>query len=431
MNISALYQVFLNCGTVTTDSRNCPENSLFFALKGDSFNGNLFAEHALEKGCAYAVVDEASAIKEPSERYILVDNCLETLQLLARHHRRELGTKVIGITGTNGKTTTKELIAQVLSKDYHVLYTEGNLNNHIGVPLTLLRLTIEHELAVIEMGANHPGEIKQLAQIADPDFGIITNVGKAHLEGFGSFEGVIKTKGELYDYLRNKPNSIVFLHHENEYLTNMAHGLHLVQYGTAESLFVTGQMSGNSPYLTFNWHHTTDHCNSVSTHLIGEYNFTNALAAVAIGRYFEIDDEAINDALNHYIPKNNRSQLVKTERNTLIVDAYNANPTSMMAALENFKKMDVEHKMIVLGDMRELGADSEEEHKKIIDYLDVAAFEKVVLIGEQFQHLSNSYTTYSNVQHFISDIEARPISGFTILIKGSNSIKLNSVIAYL
>ena len=212
MELSALYQLFLNCGVVTTDSRNCVPNSLFIALKGDSFNGNLFAKQALEKGCAYAVVDEASAVADDSGRYLLVNNCLDTLQALAHYHRKELGTKVIGITGTNGKTTTKELIAAVLSKSYRVHYTQGNLNNHIGVPLTLLRMTIEHDIAVIEMGANHLGEIKMLAEIADPDCGIITNVGKAHLEGFGSFEGVVKTKGELYDYLRAKPNSIVFLH---------------------------------------------------------------------------------------------------------------------------------------------------------------------------------------------------------------------------
>ena len=431
MKLSALYQLFLSCSVVTTDSRNCPANSMFIALKGDSFNGNLFAAQALEKGCAYAVVDEATAVAEPSDRYILVDDCLSTLQALANYHRRELGTRVIGITGTNGKTTTKELIAAVLSQSYHVLYTQGNLNNHIGVPLTLLRMTIEHDIAVIEMGANHPGEIKQLAEIAEPDCGIITNVGKAHLEGFGSFEGVVQTKGELYEYLRHKPNSIAFIHHENQYLQEIAHGLTLVEYGEAPYLFITGQVTDNSPYLAFNWQHGADGSNEVQTHLIGAYNFTNALAAVAIGRYFEVDDDSINQALSGYEPQNNRSQLQKTADNTLIIDAYNANPTSMMAALQNFQQMKAEHKMLILGDMRELGADSLAEHQRIVDFLKEAAFEKVILIGSQFESVQSDFITYPDVQGLIDEFSIRKPQGYTILIKGSNGIKLNSIVSYL
>ena len=431
MKLSALYQLFLSCSVVTTDSRNCPANSMFIALKGDSFNGNLFAAQALEKGCAYAVVDEATAVAEPSDRYILVDDCLSTLQALANYHRRELGTRVIGITGTNGKTTTKELIAAVLSQSYHVLYTQGNLNNHIGVPLTLLRMTIEHDIAVIEMGANHPGEIKQLAEIAEPDCGIITNVGKAHLEGFGSFEGVVQTKGELYEYLRHKPNSIAFIHHENQYLQEIAHGLTLVEYGEAPYLFITGQVTDNSPYLAFNWQHGADAGNEVQTHLIGAYNFTNALAAVAIGRYFEVDDDSINQALSGYEPQNNRSQLQKTADNTLIIDAYNANPTSMMAALQNFQQMKAEHKMLILGDMRELGADSLAEHQRIVDFLKEAAFEKVILIGSQFESVQSDFITYPDVQGLIDEFSIRKPQGYTILIKGSNGIKLNSIVSYL
>ena len=431
MKLSALYQLFLSCSVVTTDSRNCPANSMFIALKGDSFNGNLFATQALEKGCAYAVVDEATAVADDSGRYILVDDCLATLQALANYHRRELGTRVIGITGTNGKTTTKELIAAVLSQSYHVLYTQGNLNNHIGVPLTLLRMTIEHDIAVIEMGANHPGEIKQLAEIAEPDCGIITNVGKAHLEGFGSFEGVVKTKGELYEYLRQKSNSIAFIHHENQYLQEIAHDLTLVEYGEAPHLFITGQVTDNSPYLAFNWQHGADRVNEVNTHLIGAYNFTNALAAVAIGRYFEVDDESINKALSGYEPQNNRSQLQKTAHNTLIIDAYNANPTSMMAALQNFQQMKAEHKMLILGDMRELGADSLAEHQRIVDFLKEATFERVILIGNQFESVVSDFTTYPDVQAFITDLSNQKPKDYTILIKGSNGIKLNSVVEYL
>ena len=365
MKLSALYQIFLDCQLVTTDSRNCPEGSLFIALKGESFNGNAFAGKALETGCAYAVIDESEYAIEGDQRYILVDDCLQTLQQLANYHRRQLGTRVIGITGTNGKTTTKELISAVLSQSHNILYTLGNLNNHIGVPSTLLRLKAEHDLAVIEMGANHPGEIKFLSEIVEPDCGIITNVGKAHLEGFGSFEGVIKTKGELYNFLRKKEGSTVFIHHDNAYLMNIAEGLNLIPYGTEDDLYVNGRITGNSPYLTFEWKAGKDGKSyQVQTQLIGEYNFPNALAAITIGRFFGVEDAKINEALAGYTPQNNRSQLKKTDDNTLIIDAYNANPTSMMAALQNFRNMEVPHKMLILGDMRELGAESAAEHQK-------------------------------------------------------------------
>lgn len=252
MDITALYKIFLECTSVTTDSRNCPEGSLFIALKGDNFNGNAFAAKALESGSAYVIIDEAEYALAGDSHYILVNNCLHTLQELANYHRRQIGTRIIGITGTNGKTTTKELMAAVLSKKYNVLYTQGNLNNHIGVPLTLLRLRAEHDLGIIEMGASHPGDIKELVDITEPEYGIITNVGKAHLEGFGSFEGVIKTKGELYDYLRERKNSTIFIHHDNLYLRNMARGLNLISYGSADELYVNGHVTGNSPYLILN-----------------------------------------------------------------------------------------------------------------------------------------------------------------------------------
>ena len=401
MKLSALYQIFLDCQLVTTDSRNCPEGSLFIALKGESFNGNAFAGKALETGCAYAVIDESEYAIEGDQRYILVDDCLQTLQQLANYHRRQLGTRVIGITGTNGKTTTKELISAVLSQSHNILYTLGNLNNHIGVPSTLLRLKAEHDLAVIEMGANHPGEIKFLSEIVEPDCGIITNVGKAHLEGFGSFEGVIKTKGELYDFLRKKEGSTVFIHHDNAYLMNIAGGLNLIPYGTEDDLYVNGRITGNSPYLTFEWKAGKDgETYQVQTQLIGEYNFPNALAAITIGRFFGVEDAKINEALAGYTPQNNRSQLKKTDDNTLIIDAYNANPTSMMAALQNFRNMEVPHKMLILGDMRELGAESAAEHQKIADYLKECAFEKVWLVGDQFEQQSTPskpIPTYRNL----------------------------------
>ena len=429
MNLSALYQIFLDCQLVTTDSRNCPEGSLFIALKGESFNGNAFAGKALETGCAYAIIDEPEYAVEGDQRYILVDDCLQTLQQLANYHRRQLGTRVIGITGTNGKTTTKELISAVLSQSHNILYTLGNLNNHIGVPSTLLRLKAEHDLAVIEMGANHPGEIKFLSEIAEPDCGIITNVGKAHLEGFGSFEGVIKTKGELYDFLRKKEGSTVFIHHDNAYLMNIAEGLNLIPYGTEDDLYVNGRITDNSPYLTFEWKAGKDgETYQVQTQLIGEYNFPNALAAITIGLFFGVEAAKINEALAGYTPQNNRSQLKKTNDNTLIIDAYNANPTSMMAALQNFRNMEVPHKMLLLGDMRELGAESAAEHQKIADYIKECDFEEVWLVGEQFAAAEHSFKTYPNVQEVIKELETNKPKGYTILIKGSNGIKLSSTV---
>lgn len=432
MEISALYQLYLKCNIVTTDSRNCPEGSLFIALKGDSFNGNAFAAQALNDGCAYAVIDEAKYAVKDDTRYILVDNCLKTLQQLANYHRRQLRTRIIGITGTNGKTTTKELIAAVLSQSYNVLYTLGNLNNHIGVPMTLLRLKAEHDLAVIEMGANHPGEIKFLADMAEPDYGIITNVGKAHLEGFGSFEGVINTKGELYDYLRKKEDSIIFIHQDNPYLMNIASGLHQIPYGSNDTVYVNGHVTGNSPYLTFEWKTGEESERyTVQTQLIGEYNFANALAAVTIGHYFDVDAHKINEALSNYTPQNNRSQLKKTADNTLIIDAYNANPTSMMAALENFERMNVEHKMLILGDMRELGEESNAEHQKIVDFIRMCGFKEVILVGEQFASTRHSYPTFANALEVIKVLQNQKPTNCTILIKGSNGIKLSTIVDYL
>lgn len=432
MELSALYQIFRECTAVTTDSRNCPVDSLFIALKGESFNGNAFAVKALEAGCRYVVVDEPQYVPEGDKRFILVDDCLRTLQQLANYHRRQLGTRVIGITGTNGKTTTKELISAVLSQSYKVLYTQGNLNNHIGVPLTLLRLCPEHDLAVIEMGANHPGEIDFLVHIAEPDYGLITNVGKAHLEGFGSFEGVVRTKGELYDYLRGKENATVFIHQDNSYLMNISEGLNLIPYGSDSSLYVNGRVTGNSPYLSFEWKAGKGgDRHEVQTQLIGEYNFPNVLAAVTIGCFFGVEPQKIDKALSDYTPQNNRSQLKKTESNTLIIDAYNANPTSMMAALTNFQNMDAAHKMVILGDMRELGAESVAEHQKIVDYIKECHFEKVVLVGEQFAASLHGYQSYPDVQELIRHLQTDKPQNCMILIKGSNGIRLSTVVEYL
>ena len=422
MEISTLYNYFKECGKVTTDTRNCPEGSMFIALKGETFNGNVFAKQALEKGCRYAVVDEKEYAD--SENIFFVDNCLKTLQNLAREHRRQMGTRIIGITGTNGKTTTKELIATVLQKKYNVLYTQGNLNNHIGVPLTLLNLTKEHELAVVEMGANHPGEIRTLVNIAEPDCGLITNVGKAHLEGFGSFEGVVKTKSELYDYLRAKKDAFIFLDKDNEVLCQSSSGLENIGYGMEnDAFYVSGKLHACAPFLAFEWKHEGK-LHDVQTHLIGAYNVKNALAAIAIGCRFGVPAEAICEALNSYIPSNNRSQLTETEDNHLIVDAYNANPTSMMAALENFRLMEVPHKVAVLGDMKELGEGSTEEHRQIVAFLKKCDFEKVILVGAEFGKVNEDYEHFPQVDALKQMLAQDKPKGKFILIKGSNSMKL-------
>lgn len=420
METADLYTYFSECNGVTTDSRNCPEGSMFIALKGENFNGNTFATQALKQGCRYAVVDEP---EYAGERILLVDDCLKALQQLARYHRCRLGIPVIGITGTNGKTTTKELIATVLNRKYHTLYTQGNLNNHIGVPLTLLRLTEEHEMAVVEMGASHPGDIRELVHIAEPDYGIITNVGRAHLLGFGSFEGVIRTKGELYDYLREKGKATVFIQHENPYLNQIAGGVTCVAYGQTPGLYVSGELTGCSPFLSFRWT-AEGQFYEVDTHLIGSYNLDNMLAAVAIGRYFGVPETEICDALASYQPRNNRSQLVETACNKLIVDAYNANPTSMMAALDNFRRVDVPRKMVILGDMKELGAVSREEHRKVVDYLEACGFDRVLLVGPEFAAVHAAFQSFDNVDEVLSVLAEQKPEGYYILVKGSNSMKL-------
>ena len=451
MNIKELYNIFLQHPIITTDSRDVPQDSIFFALKGENFNGNAYAEAALEKGAAFAVIDEQEDTEAGDERLIVVEDVLNTLQQLAQLHRTSIGTTIIGITGTNGKTTTKELIAAVLKKKYNVLYTQGNLNNHIGVPKTLLQLNKEHQIAVIEMGANHPGEIKALTEIVQPDYGIITNVGKAHLLGFGSFEGVIRTKGELYDFLREDCGT-VFINNDNPHLQTISTGLRLIKYGQEanDELLTQGELLECNPFLKFQWSNgqrttdngqqktdnrqqTTDNRLTVQTQLIGSYNLDNALAAACIGTFFAVPDEDINAALEEYVPTNNRSQLTVTEKNRLIVDAYNANPTSMKAALDNFRLMKVNQKMCILGDMKELGEASAEEHQKIVELLQTCGFECVWLVGEEFGRTTHpdEYKTFKNVNEVKEAIIAHQPQEHTILIKGSNSTKLIQVVELL
>jgi UDP-N-acetylmuramoyl-tripeptide--D-alanyl-D-alanine ligase len=432
-----LYSIFLNHPVICTDSRVCPQGSLFFALKGDNFNANAFALSALQKGCAFAVVDEAEFAID--ERFILVDNVLDTLQKLANYHRKQLGTSIVGITGTNGKTTTKELIAAVLKEKFNILYTQGNFNNHIGVPLTLLKLKPEHDLAVIEMGANHRGEIKLLAEIACPDYGIITNVGKAHLEGFGSFEGVMKTKAELYEFIATSAQKI-FINNDNENLLNMAAGAGLlgadkrVGYSLNENdntANIIGKITDCSPFLSMTCAVKDSTAFEISTQLIGSYNAENVLAAVTIGNFFNLTDEQIKRGLENYVPQNNRSQLTVTEHNKLVVDAYNANPTSMRAAILNFAQMNVNAKTLILGDMLELGEQSTEEHQNIVELLQQNGLKNVLLVGPEFKNTHNNFTCFDAVSDLQAFIETNPIYDNYILIKGSRGIKLEKILLSL
>ena len=423
MNTEALYALYKEHPLVTTDSRKCPEGSIFFALKGETFDGNNYALQALEKGCAFAVVDNPDVAKQ-DERLILVPDVLKALQELAAYHRKAWGKTVLQITGTNGKTTTKELISAVLSEGKNVLYTEGNLNNHIGVPLTLLRIKPEHDIAVIETGANHPGEIADLCRIVEADFGLITNVGRAHLEGFGSFEGVKQTKGELYDDLRARSKKI-FLNAFDEDLLQMAQSREFVLWEDALP-YVEGRVSEATPFVEMQWRAEDDApWHTVKTNLIGAYNIANLRAAVTIGLHFGITPEQINHALEAYKPTNSRSELREVGSNRLIIDAYNANPSSMKAALTNFSFFGDKHKMVILGDMRELGAESLEEHRRIVGQLQGMELERIWLVGSEFEKVAEEgMCVFKDVEEVKAALKAEPISDSTILIKGSNGTKL-------
>lgn len=428
-----LYDIFQQHPFVCTDSRSCEKGALFFALKGENFDANAFAKNALENGCSYAIIDDAAYATD--SRYILVEDVLITLQELARFHRRILGTKLLAITGTNGKTTTKELIAAALNEKYNVLYTQGNLNNHIGVPLTLLKMKPEHDIAIIEMGANHPGEIKTLAEIACPDFGIITNVGKAHLEGFGSFEGVKKTKAELYKYLL-KNGKDIFINQDNEHLkemilsAGMVHLIQLHEYSLNNvDCPVFGQIVSCSPFLNMKCKVENSADFDVNTKLIGTYNAENILAAVAIANYFDVESKKIKAGLEKYIPQNNRSQLTVTKRNKLVIDAYNANPTSMKAAIINFGQMEVEHKVLIIGDMYELGQKSNEEHQNIIQLIEQYQFDKVILVGTRFMETDHHFISYPSAQKLLENSGfLDEINNSYVLIKGSRGVKLEQIV---
>lgn len=426
--MNSLYEVFKKHPLVCTDTRSVIPGCIFFALKGPSFNGNAFAEKALETGAVCAVIDEPQYKKD--ERFILVDDVLVALQQLANHHRKQLTIPVLAITGSNGKTTTKELIRNVLSKKFNTLATKGNLNNHIGVPLTILSITSETEFAVIEMGANHLKEIESYCKIAEPDYGLITNVGKAHLEGFGGFEGVKKGKGELYEWIKKKGKG-VFLNNDNALLVSMAGTFKIpqvIRYGTGDSFYCSGNLLGERPFLTIQWK-SEGRLGQINSQLTGAYNFENILSAICVGNYFGVSAAEIKDAIESYSPDNSRSQLVKKGSNTIILDAYNANPTSMEAALTNFGKLEIKNRVVFLGDMAELGEESDAEHKRITGMLRKAHYDKVILVGKNFGKFKEELDCvyFDDSEKAASWVKEHPLINSTILIKGSRSTKMERV----
>lgn len=430
--IDRLYQIFQSHPEVTSDTRSLIPNGLFFALKGGNFDGNQFAAQALEGGCAYAVVDNPDVVRD--DRYILVDDVLTAMQQLAAHHRRALGLPILQVTGTNGKTTTKELLAAVLGRKFRLLYTQGNLNNHIGVPKTLLRLRPEHQMAIIETGANHPGEIADLCRIVQADCGVITNVGMAHLEGFGSFEGVVRTKSELYDDLRQR-GGYIFLHGEDDILRRQAVGLPAVTYGlTGQQNAVEGEVVACDPCLRFRWRKAGGDWNCVPTQLIGSYNIYNALCAISAGVHFGVPEDDICAAIAEYCPTNNRSELLRTAHNTLIVDAYNANLTSMTAALSNFNVMEHTDKLAILGEMRELGDYSAKAHLEVLRHLLSIDCKEAWLVGKGYEtalaqltpaeRASCCFQPFADVEAVKAYLQKHPQHDRLILVKGSNGTRL-------
>lgn len=431
MEITDLYSYFLKCSAVCTDTRKLSDNCLFIALKGPNFNGNRFAGHALTEGAAYAIVDEWEAASDglsqaEKGRLLLVEDGLTALQDLGRHHRRALGTPIVALTGSNGKTTTKELIAAVLSQGKNTLATEGNLNNHIGVPLTLLRMREETEIAVVEMGANHQKEIAFLCSLAEPDYGYITNFGKAHLEGFGGVEGVIKGKSEMYDHLLARKKT-VFLNADDSIQREKLEGyVHKVGFSRLNSQYFPIELKEEHPHLVLEAEGL-----ELPTNLSGVYNFTNCAVAVLIGKYFGIAPEDIKTALHAYIPQNMRTQWVEKGEHRILLDAYNANPTSMMAALGLFDQLEVENKWVVLGDMFELGEAAEDEHQAIADHLKQMSLKGAYLVGEHFNKTKTEVPRFASYDLLADHLKENPINSATILIKGSRGMALERMLDLL
>ena len=422
--LEKIYQIYSQKYIITTDSRKVEPGCVFVALKGEHFDGNDFAYQVASDNIAACVIADRKDLPQ-HERLFIVEDTLTTLQELAKLHREKCNTTIIGITGTNGKTTTKELIAAVLSQKYNIIYTQGNFNNHLGVPLTLLQIKPDTEIAVVEMGANHPKEIEFLCSLTQPNFGIITNIGKAHIEGFGSFEGVISTKNELYDYLR-KTNGIVFLNNDNKLLKDLAYNLKSVNYGKDVNDDCCASILSANPYLSIVWHNK-----EINTKLVGDYNFENVMAAITVGCHFNIEQELIIKALENYFPTNNRSQFIKTDKNEIVMDAYNANPVSMFNSVKNFKNISNDNHLLILGDMKELGNESLKEHQEIINLINQLGFSNVILIGSEFNKVNRDFISFLNVDELICYISKNEISECKILIKGSHSIHLERIINLL
>lgn len=435
MTIENLHHLFIECEQkICTDTRKIEKNSIFFCLKGPNFNANELAEKAIEEGCRYAIVDEAKYANNKTIFY--VNHVLDTLQDLATFHRKSLTIPIIGITGSNGKTTNKELIHAVLSKKYKTLATKGNLNNHIGVPITILSITREHEMAIIEMGANHQGEIDFLCRICRPDYGLITNIGKAHLEGFGGEEGVKKGKGELYKYIESSKGKL-FVNADDPILMELAGVNEKITYGTNIHSNIIGESEQNSEFVEFKWAENKEDLKKhgmIKTHMFGHYNFINLLCAACIGNYFSVERKDIESALSYYIPEMNRSQVLKTSKNTLILDAYNANPSSMKAAIENFSlEKNIPQKLLILGDMFELGQYSEKEHEIIFNLVKEKQI-KALFVGEHFHKLKKEvadFQFFTNTTELLEYLKEKKLRGYTILIKGSRGVKLESSIELL
>ena len=434
MDIKSLYNIFVQHPAICTDTRRISNNAIYFSLKGDNFDGNAFAAEALEKGCAYAVIDDPD--RKTGDKYILVNDALDTLQNLALYHRKQLNLPVLGITGTNGKTTTKELIYRILSKKYYTVATSGNLNNHIGVPLTILSLTKKTEVAVVEMGANHKGEIALLCEIAQPDLGLITNIGKAHLEGFDGIEGVVRAKNELYDYIIST-DGLLFVNDECELLTLLSMKGNRMFYGNSLDSEVSGSIQSNDPFLNleviFKKNKKQKSSVEIQTKLFGKYNFENILAAIAVGAHFQVPYEDIKDAIEAYEPQNNRSQILKTEHNTLVLDAYNANPASMEQAIISFAEIQNDNKLLILGDMYELGDQSENEHRNIFKLLKKYNLQNIILVGPAFSSIvqESNYLCFLQVEDVINWIKENPVNSFIILIKGSRLNRMEALFPVL
>jgi UDP-N-acetylmuramoyl-tripeptide--D-alanyl-D-alanine ligase len=424
MTIEQLYDIYLAHPNIVTDTRKLQKGDLFFALKGPSFNGNAFAQQALDAGAAYAIIDEAAYAT--SDKTILFDDVLSTLQQLAKHHRQQFNIPFIAITGSNGKTTTKELVHVVLRSILRTSTTEGNLNNHIGIPLTILKIKKDAEIAVIEMGANHQKEIEGYCQYALPTYGIINNCGKAHLEGFGGVEGVRKGKGELYDFIR-ATNGHIFRFNDYAYLVGMSKGIeNVLSYGTHDA-DICGHILSNEPFLTVGISKGADIA-EIKTQLVGEYNLPNVLVAVAVGKHFGVTDEKIKAALEAYAPSNSRSQMLQQGSNTIILDAYNANPSSMQVAIENFAKMHADKKVLLLGGMREMGDESIAEHTALVQLIQQHKWHQVVLVGTDFDKVPHPFLYFNTSTEAGEWLKAQAFENTYLLIKGSRGVAMEKAI---